>query len=167
MRDHFCGGNKIQSTSAISNTRYLKLSLCGTFYLVPSIFSLIFLINPFGTSNSVISNFHYVEQFSLSLFLDCFWAVSHQLSRTVNHTVFEWIILSFSGIRILITARVFIWHCLLFPFQVKSGACYITGQWSSVVTATVSFRGQFRIFIYQTEQTYVKQTRHLISFELV
>ena len=55
----------------------------------------------------------------------------------------------------------------IFPFQVKSGACYITGQWSSVVTATVSFRGQFRIFIYQTEQTYVKQTRHLISFELV
>ena len=53
-------------------SRY-PLSLCRTVSLAHSAFSLISLINPFGISNSAISNFHYVEQFSrtLQLFLGC------------------------------------------------------------------------------------------------
>ena len=47
--------------------RYLELSLCRTFYVVPSAFSLTSLINLFGISNSATSNFHYVEQFFRSL----------------------------------------------------------------------------------------------------
>ena len=56
----------VQSTSAISNTCYLELLLCRTFYLVPSALSLTSLINPFGISNSATTNCHYVEQFSRS-----------------------------------------------------------------------------------------------------
>ena len=51
----------IQSTFTISNTLYLELSQYQNFYLVPSAFWLTSLIDPFGISNSAISNFHYVE----------------------------------------------------------------------------------------------------------
>ena len=53
----------VGKTSAISNTHCFELSPCGTFYLVPSSFSLTSFINPFGISNSPISNFYCVEQF--------------------------------------------------------------------------------------------------------
>ena len=54
----------------------LESSLCRNFYLVPTTFSLTpfgNIINPFGISNSAISNFHYVKQFSRSIqsFLGC------------------------------------------------------------------------------------------------
>ena len=52
----------IQSTSAISNARYLELSLSRTFSRVPSAFPVTFPIITFGISNPAISNFHYVEQ---------------------------------------------------------------------------------------------------------
>ena len=52
----------LQSTSTISNARYLELSLFWTFSLVPSAFLVTFLIITFG-----ISNFHYVEQIFRSL----------------------------------------------------------------------------------------------------
>ena len=54
--------------------RYLEYPLSRTFYLVPSAFSLTSLINPFGISNSAISNCHYVQQFSRSFksSLGCF-----------------------------------------------------------------------------------------------
>ena len=58
-----CNSLILQSTSAISNTRYLELPLCRSFILVCSTFLLSFLINPFAISNSTIANFHYVEQF--------------------------------------------------------------------------------------------------------
>ena len=72
-----------QLTSAFWNSHYLELSLCRTFYLVPSAFSLTSLLNPFGISNSPFWNLRYVKKFSRSLLwlLDCF----HPLSRT-----FEW-----------------------------------------------------------------------------
>ena len=79
----------LQSISAISNTRYLDLSLCRTFYLVSSAFLLISLLNPFGISKSAILNVHYVEQFSLSRqsFLDCFpSAISNIRMRFSNES---------------------------------------------------------------------------------
>ena len=79
----------LQSTSAISNTCYLQLLLCRTFYLVPSAFSLASLINRFGISNSTNSNFHSVEQFSRSLqsFLGCFpSAISNIRMRFSNES---------------------------------------------------------------------------------
>ena len=65
---------RIRPTSAISDTHYLELSLCRTFCLVSSTFSINSPINPLGISNSSILNFHYVKQFSRSLqwFLGCF-----------------------------------------------------------------------------------------------
>ena len=54
----------IQSTFAISNTRYLKLPLSQNFSSVPSAASVTAPINSFGISNSAISNFHNVELFS-------------------------------------------------------------------------------------------------------
>ena len=64
----------IQSTSAFSNTRCLKLFLWHTFSLVPSAFSFTSLINQVVVSNFAISNFHYVRQFSRTLqsFFGCF-----------------------------------------------------------------------------------------------
>ena len=64
-------GNKRWNTVDI---RYLELSLCRTFYLVPSAFSLTSLINTFGILNSAILNFRYVEQFFryLQSFFSCF-----------------------------------------------------------------------------------------------
>ena len=73
----------LQSTSAIS-TRYLELSLCRTFYLVPPAFSLTSLINPFGISNSAISNFHYVEQFSRTFKLSQTFKWVFQVNHTVH-----------------------------------------------------------------------------------
>ena len=58
---------KVQSTSVISNARYLELSLSRTFSLVPSAFLVTFLIITFGISNPAISNFHYVKQIFRSL----------------------------------------------------------------------------------------------------
>ena len=64
---------RIRPTSAISDTHYLELSLCRTFCLVPSTFSIISLINPFAISNSAILNFHHVKlSRSLQWFLGCF-----------------------------------------------------------------------------------------------
>ena len=57
----------LQSTSSISNTRYLKLSLSQTFSSFPSAPSVAALINSFDISNSAISSFHYVKLFSWSL----------------------------------------------------------------------------------------------------
>ena len=54
-----------QSTSTISNTRYIKLSLSRTLGL--SALWVTSLINLFGISNLAFSNFHYVELFSPSL----------------------------------------------------------------------------------------------------
>ena len=75
----------IHSTSAISNTRCLEFSLRLTFYLVPSAFSLTFLIYPLSQTFTVPNNF--LGPFSH------FWAFSHPLSRLfewgfrMNHTV--------------------------------------------------------------------------------
>ena len=72
--------------------RYFKLSLCRTIYLVLSAFLLTSFINPFGISNSAISNFHYVQQFSRS-FESIFFVVFYLLSWTfkwsfrTNHAV--------------------------------------------------------------------------------
>ena len=75
----------IHSTSAISNTRCLEFSLRLTFYLVPSAFSLTFLIYPLSQTFTVPNNF--LGPFSH------FWVFSHPLSRLfewgfrMNHTV--------------------------------------------------------------------------------
>ena len=69
--------------------RYLEYQLSRTFYLVPSAFSLTCLINPFGISNSAISNCHYVQQFSRSFksSLGCFpSAVSYIRMRFSNES---------------------------------------------------------------------------------
>ena len=69
--------------------RYLEYPLSRTFYLVRSAFSLTSLINPFGISNSAISNFHYVQQFSGSFksSLGCFpSAVSYIRMRFSNES---------------------------------------------------------------------------------
>ena len=57
----------IQSTSAITNARYLELSLFRPFSLIPLEFLVTFLIITFGISNPAISNFHYVKQIFRSL----------------------------------------------------------------------------------------------------
>ena len=104
----------LQSTSAISNTRYLELSLCRTFYLVPSAFSLTSLINPFGISNSAISNFHYVEDFfSIPSVIFGLFPI-----RYLEHSneVCEWIILFIWSIRMLVTALIQLCREVFFIF---------------------------------------------------
>ena len=76
-----------------SNVCYLELSLCRTFYLVPSALSLTSLINPFDISfETRLSQTFTMSNNFLGSFRN-FWAVSHRLSRTfnwgfrMNHTV--------------------------------------------------------------------------------
>ena len=61
---------RIQSTSGLSNFRYLKLSICRTFSLLTAA-----LITSFGITNPAFLNFDYVTLFPLSLhrFSDLFF----------------------------------------------------------------------------------------------
>ena len=53
---------RIQSTSGLSNFRYLKLSICRTFSLLTAA-----LITSFGITNPAFLNFDYAKLFSMSL----------------------------------------------------------------------------------------------------
>lgn len=78
---YFTTSEIMQMTSAISNSRYLKLSLYRTFSLILSALSVTASVNSFGMLNPVISNFHYVRTiFSAPSILR---AVFHPLSRAI------------------------------------------------------------------------------------
>ena len=89
----------VQSTYAISNTRYLKLLLSQTFSLVPSALPVTALTNQFGVSNPTTSNFYYVELFCRSLqcflelfsilYLDHFHFTYSNVERTHSKTLIE------------------------------------------------------------------------------
>ena len=73
--------SKLQSTSAISNARYLEP------FLVPLALSLTAPMNLFRISNTAISNLHDAKLFSQ--FLQHFLGVFHPLSRTFTFSSFE------------------------------------------------------------------------------
>ena len=91
----------LQSTSAISNTRYLELSLYRTFYLVPSTFSLTFFINPFCKRTPYLNFSLCQKNFSVPSVIFGLFPI-HYLEH--SNEVFEWIILFISGTWMLITA---------------------------------------------------------------
>ena len=88
-------------SSEYSRHHYLEYPLSRTFTMLIFLFGPLnilmnFLLNPFVISNSTISNFHYMKQFSRSpqSFFGCF----------PSHPVFGWMIMFISGIWMLITA---------------------------------------------------------------
>ena len=79
---YFTTSEIMQMTSAISNSRYLKLSLYRTLSLILSALSVTAPVKSFGMLNPVISKFHYVKTiFSAPSIL--IRAAFHPLSETI------------------------------------------------------------------------------------
>ena len=76
-------------------------------------------------SHNSPQNFGNTYESYTGVFIQWYWSVASQ--EVVCVTIKRWTICQ---LRLFLLLRVFIWHFLLiFSMQIKSGACYIMGQW--------------------------------------